>query len=95
MSERKTPQRTFNLLLAAAASLIGFVALAITFASLFLGLWLDATFGTGKTWTVVSMILSVPVSLLSMLFMALGLVKRIVPQPPPQQTHQTNKEDSS
>jgi hypothetical protein len=92
MSKRRFSQRHLNLLLAGTASLVGFVSLIITFGSLLFGFWLDARFGTGKTWTVVCIVMSVPVSLVTMLFMALGLVRRIVPQPP--QRKSKNEEDS-
>jgi len=93
MPKQNNKRKHLNLLLAGTASLVGFVALFITFGSLLLGFWLDATFDTGKTWTVVCIILSVPVSLVTMLFMALGLVRRIVPQPT--QHLEENEEDSS
>lgn len=76
----KLPQRAKNLALAGAASLAGFAAVIITFSALFLGLWLDATFGTRAAWTITLTVLSVPLSLYTMFRLVLVLVGKIVPQ---------------
>jgi F0F1-type ATP synthase assembly protein I len=52
--------------------------------ALFLGLWLDATLGTKPIFTIVLMIVSVPVGLLVMVRLILAAVRRITPPPPPQ-----------
>ncbi|MEL6149742.1 MAG: hypothetical protein AAFV33_15765 [Chloroflexota bacterium] len=96
MTEPKLSRRAKNLLLAAVAGLAGFVSVVITFTALLAGLWLDARYDQDSTFTVILMVVSVPVSLVSMLIITLGAVRRIIPQPPRAKSNNahTTKEDS-
>ena len=68
MSQKRTKkgQKALNLTLAAVTSLVGCVTVVITIAALFLGLWLDAQFGTRPRYTVVITVASLPVTLITM-----------------------------
>lgn len=79
--ERK--RRLKNLGIAGISALTGFVSLGITLLALFLGLWLDSLLGTRGPATICVLSLSVPLSLLVMIRMALGLVKQLPPPTPP------------
>jgi MFS family permease len=69
----------------AGCSTVGFVVFA-----LLVGLWLDAQTGVRGLFTIGLLIISVPVSLLVMVWMALAMVKRIQTPPSPQ-----TREDST
>jgi hypothetical protein len=62
--------------------LSGFLAVLITFVALFAGLWLDHLTGQRATFTVIMLVVSVPVSLFVMLNIVIEMVRRIVPQVP-------------
>jgi hypothetical protein len=72
--------RIRNLAYAGVAALVGLVCLFIVFTALFLGLWLDAQFRVRGVFTIILLILSVPISLFSMLRLALWAVRKIQPQ---------------
>jgi len=82
-----------NLSLAAVAALAGLASVIITFTGLFFGMWLDAITGREGLFTVLLLILSVPVSLFTMLRVVLSLVGRIIPQPPQRKQDQTVPDD--
>ncbi len=84
----KLPRKVKNLLLAAVAALAGLASVIIIFTALLLGLWADAQQGGGRVFTVLSLMLSVPVSLATMLLITLVAVRRIIPQTPPRKTTQ-------
>jgi hypothetical protein len=64
--EKDRTLRAFNLTLAAVAGQVGCLTLAIIFAALFLGLWLDNQFSSRPWITIILMISSVPVTLVLM-----------------------------
>jgi F0F1-type ATP synthase assembly protein I len=64
--EKKRALSTLNLTLAAVAGQVGCLTLAIIFAALFLGLWLDNRFDSRPWITIILMIGSVPVTLVLM-----------------------------
>jgi NADH:ubiquinone oxidoreductase subunit H len=59
-------RNALNLTLAAVTSQVGCITVVITIGALFLGLWLDAQFGTRPLLTVVLTISSLPVTLVTM-----------------------------
>lgn len=71
--------RTANLAYAAVAGQAGCFTLAIVMAALFIGLWLDAHFGTRGPFTIGVLLFSIPLSLFLMVRIALGAVRRITP----------------
>ncbi|NWF68167.1 MAG: hypothetical protein HXY40_03700 [Chloroflexi bacterium] len=72
--------RIRNLAYAAIAALTGLICLVIVFTALFAGLWLDARFGVRGPFTIALLLLSVPLSVFSMLRVALWAVGKIQPQ---------------
>lgn len=95
MTKPKLSRRAKNLALAAVAGLAGFVSVAITFTALLVGLALDARYEQRGTYTIILLTLSVPLSLVAMLMITLGAVRRIIPQPPQRhkQQHTTHEEE--
>lgn len=77
----KNPRRyAANMALVGAASLAGFITVAILFVALFGGLWLDNYFETGShVWLVGLLCGSVPVTLLAMLWVVRFTTSRIQP----------------
>lgn len=74
----------FNLTLAAVAGQVGFLTLCIIFIALFGGLWMDKRFDTKPLFTVVLMLLSVPVTLVMMFWVVRNATARIRTIPPKQ-----------
>lgn len=72
-------QRARNLALAAVAGQVGCSTVVLIFLALFAGLWLDAQFGVKGPFTIILLLLSIPVSLFLVLRMALGAVRAIQP----------------
>jgi MFS-type transporter involved in bile tolerance (Atg22 family) len=67
-----------------------FASVVVVFGALLLGLWLDATFRTRPTFTLILLLLSIPVSLVAMFFSVLGTLRNIKPSEPTT----TQKEDT-
>ncbi len=61
-----------NLVLAGMASQVGCVTVVIVVGALLIGLWMDSTFNTKPVFTVVFLLLSIPVSLYSLVRVALS-----------------------
>ena len=61
-------QRLINLTLAGVAGQVGCLTLIIVLAAVFAGLWLDNHFQTRPVLTLVLLLVSIPVSVLSMLY---------------------------
>lgn len=87
-SNTPPPTRIKNLTLAAVAAQSGCLTIALVIVALFIGLGLDAHFGTKGPFTIGLLLLSIPISLFFMVRVALGAVKRI--QPPPASKTQQN-----
>jgi hypothetical protein len=66
-----------NLTLAGFAAQAGCVTLLIVLAAVFGGLWLDARLGTKPALTMVLLVISIPVSIVVMLFLVRAATKRI------------------
>lgn len=77
-AEKKTQKsKLMNLTLAVVAGQVGFVTLLIIIGAIFLGLWLDNRFQTQHLYTIITLVASVPISLLVMLFIVRAAVARI------------------
>ena len=66
-----------NTLLVVMIGQVGCLTLIIIFASVFLGLWLDNTFGTKPVFTLVLLFAGIPISVLVMLFVARRTLARL------------------
>lgn len=71
--------RTWNLSIAGISALTGCVSLLITLVALVAGLWLDSLLGQRGPATLCLLGLSVPISLMLMIRIALALIRRIGP----------------
>ena len=84
MSLEKEPitskQKLLNLTLVGIVSQVGCLTLVIILASLFLGLFLDSRFNTRPWFTIGLVIVSVPVSLVLMVFVVRTAVKKLKPE---------------
>jgi F0F1-type ATP synthase assembly protein I len=67
-SAQKRRQRVFFLTLAAVSGQVGCLTLLIILVALFLGLWLDSLFDSQPIFTAILMIVSIPVTLITMIF---------------------------
>jgi hypothetical protein len=65
--ENNQPTKIWNLALVGILGQVGVITLVIILAALFAGLWLDARFMTRPMFTLIFLIVSIPVSLLVML----------------------------
>jgi F0F1-type ATP synthase assembly protein I len=70
-------QRLWNMTLAVAAGQVGCLTLIIVITAVFLGLWVDNQFNTSPAITIILLIISVPVSLVTMFAVVQSAVKRI------------------
>lgn len=71
-----------NLTLAAVTGQVGCLTLLIIFLALFGGLWLDNTFQTRPTFTLILLIGSVPFTLIAMFWVVRQATGRMKPNPP-------------
>ena len=76
-SEKNRSQYALNLTLAAVAGQVGCLTLVIVLAALFGGLWLDSNFQTKPMFTVGLMVLSVPVTLVAMVWVVRTATSKI------------------
>jgi len=81
MTRPRLTRRSKNLLLAGVAGLAGLASVIIIFSALLLGLWIDAQRGGGRLFTVLGILIGVPLSLAAMLTISMVAVRKIVPQP--------------
>lgn len=82
-SQQNKKQYWLNLTLAGAAGQVGCVTLVIVLGAVFLGLWLDARFQTRPAFTIGLLLVSIPVSLLIMLYIVRLVTSKIKAGPPP------------
>lgn len=82
---KNNPRRyAANLALVGAASLAGFITVAIILVALFGGLWLDNYFATeSHLWLMVLLCVSVPLTLVAMLWVVRFTTSRIQPAETP------------
>lgn len=74
--------RTRNLGLTGITALTGCVSLVVILAALFIGLSIDGMIGRRGPATVCALVISMPISLFLMTFIALRLVRQITPSVP-------------
>ena len=84
MSLEKEPitskQKLLNLTLVGIVSQVGCLTLVIILASLLLGLFLDSRFNTRPWFTIGLVIVSIPVSLVLMVYVVRTAVKKLKPE---------------
>lgn len=72
-------QRIINLTLASVAGQVGFLTLIIVFVALFGGLWLDKALDTKPLFTIILLVVSMPVTLVLMFRVVRAATSRIKP----------------
>ena len=77
--EKKAPSYLFNMTMAAVAGQVGCLTLVIVLVALFGGLWLDSRMGTKPMLTIGLMVFSIPVTLITMLWIVRNATSRIRP----------------
>lgn len=77
MTGPKMSRKAKNLSLAALAALAGVASVVIIFTALILGMWIDAVLNYRGLFTIILLVLSVPVSLYTMLKIVMGSLDRI------------------
>jgi F0F1-type ATP synthase assembly protein I len=70
-------QSIINLTLAAVAGQVGCLTLIILLGAVFLGLWLDSHFNSKPTFTIIAVLISIPISLAVMFLVARSAIARI------------------
>lgn len=83
-----------NMTLAVLAGQVGCLTLVIVLLSVFGGLWLDSRFDTKPMYTIILMIVSIPISVLLMLAVVRSAVGRIRTEINGEQTHQQQEEET-
>lgn len=86
--DKNHSQYIFNLTLAAVAGQVGFLTLFVILASLFGGLWLDRQFDTKPLFTLILLLVSVPVTLMMMFWIVNKATSRIKPTSPKGQSQE-------
>jgi membrane protein implicated in regulation of membrane protease activity len=76
-SEKKTVHSVFNLTLAAVVGQVGCLTLVILLAAIFGGLWLDGQFDTRPLFTIGLTLVSIPVTLVVMLWIVRTATSRL------------------
>ena len=84
-------QYWLNLTLAGLAGQVGCVTLIIILVAVLLGLWLDTRFETRPTFTIILLLVSIPVSLVAMLFIVRLFTSKIKAGPPPDDDSRVEK----
>ncbi len=79
MNSRDPGEYFRNVSAAVVAGQSGCMTVIIVFVALFAGLWLDATLGTRPAFTLVLTLLSIPVSLVVMVYTVLDMTSRMTP----------------
>jgi F0F1-type ATP synthase assembly protein I len=80
MSDANRSQFNFSIAVAVVLGLVGCLTLAILFAALFGGLWLDNQLDSKPIFTVGLLIVSVPVTLIVMFWVVRKVSARYMPQ---------------
>ncbi|MBE0411026.1 MAG: AtpZ/AtpI family protein [Anaerolineales bacterium] len=77
-SAQKRRQRVFILTLAAVSGQVGCLTLIIILAALSLGLWLDSLLDSRPVFTAILMIVSIPITLVTMIFVVKKTTSRMI-----------------
>jgi F0F1-type ATP synthase assembly protein I len=72
-------QSVINLTIIAVIGQVGCLTLLIVLGALFGGLWLDNTNHSRPVFTLIALVASIPVSILAMLFVVRGAMKKFKP----------------
>jgi F0F1-type ATP synthase assembly protein I len=91
-SDKNRKQYVFNLTLAAVAGQVGCLTTVIVLAAMLVGLWLDNQFGTRLVFTIIFLVGSVPVTVVTMLWVVRKATAKIKPISKSEETQTTQEE---
>jgi F0F1-type ATP synthase assembly protein I len=86
-------QYVFNLTLTVVAGLVGLITLVIILAAVFGGLWLDNHFGTKPLYTLILVIVSMPITLVLMVVIVKNITRKIAGNYPVKNTKDTYQKE--
>jgi MFS-type transporter involved in bile tolerance (Atg22 family) len=90
-SGQSNPRKWLNMTLVALIGQVGCLTLIIVLGSVFMGLWLDSRFDT-RPWITIGLVLvSIPISLVVMIFVSRQAIKKIRTSPAPNQGTEEDK----
>jgi F0F1-type ATP synthase assembly protein I len=95
LSDKSTPdsrKELFKTALISTAGSVGCLTVVIILGAILGGMWLDNHFGTKPTWTLTLALISIPLSVLVMVFVVRAIIKRIQPDPEKNRKNQTPQE---
>jgi F0F1-type ATP synthase assembly protein I len=98
LSDKSTPdsrKELFKTALISTAGSVGCLTVVIILGAILGGMWLDNHFGTKPTWTLTLALISIPLSVLVMVFVVRAIIKRIQPDPEKNRKNQTPQENLS
>jgi F0F1-type ATP synthase assembly protein I len=79
-SKSDSRKELFSTALLSTAGSVGCLTLVIILGAILGGIWLDNHFGTKPTWTLTLALISIPLSVLVMIIVVRGIIKRIQPE---------------
>ncbi len=79
-----------NMMYAAVAGQVGCTTVVLVIGALLLGLWLDSLAGKEGLFTIIMLLLSVPISLFTVMRMALRAARAIQPPQAPEESSVSN-----
>jgi MFS-type transporter involved in bile tolerance (Atg22 family) len=96
MSQSGTPpednRQVLNLTLLTVVGQVGCITPLIILAALFIGIWLDARFGSKPTFTIMFIVGSVPVALIAMFWIVKETINRTLPGSTQPKTSEEDKD---
>jgi len=98
LPDKSTPQarkKLFNTVLISVTGSVGCLTVVIILGAVFGGIWLDNHFGTKPTWTITLVLISIPLSVVAMVFAVRAIIKRIQPELEKDQKKQPSEENRS
>ena len=99
MSQSSTPpgdnRQVLNLTLLTVVGQVGCITPLIIIAALFIGIWLDARFGSKPTFTIMFIVGSVPVALIAMFWVVKETIDRTLPGTTQPETSEEDKDSGT
>ena len=94
-NNNKETEKPFRIALITVVTQVGCITPVIILAALFLGIWLDDYLNTSPLFTISSVLVGAPISLIIVYLIARSATNRLSPEGVENKTPQTNEEDSN
>ena len=88
-------RQVLNLTLLTVVGQVGCITPLIIIAALFIGIWLDARFGSKPTFTIMFIVGSVPVALIAMFWIVKETINRTLPGTTQPETSEEDKDSGT